>query len=265
MTEKLRKEHEKFEKEIDAGDHGTNSLARSQLAGRVYNDLQDSDWAKKLFEKSLAEVKEENADDKNIYYDNLSGIANEIYNSFDKEWAEKIFTEILDAKNISGIKPFAWNLASGEKADENSKKRAKEIFLKTVEPEFLDTIPEDEKINHITEVASNIEIDLGDVDAANTIYDLAEKNAKTSSDFLAIGYCFVHSDSKDRVRAYFDKAKDKAATGQELFEVGLEYNNQLEDKKTAKDICIEALARFKADEEEDKKYHENQFKEVFGK
>ena len=99
MTEKLRKEHEKFEKEIDAGDHGTNSLARSQLAGRVYNDLQDSDWAKKLFEKSLAEVKEENADDENYYYDNLSGIANEIYNCFDKDWAEKIFTEIFFKMN----------------------------------------------------------------------------------------------------------------------------------------------------------------------
>ncbi len=264
MTEKLRKEHEKFEKEIDAGDHGTNSLARSQLAGRVYNDLQDSDWAKKLFEKSLAEVKEENADDKNIYYDNLSGIANEIYNSFDKEWAEKIFTEILDAKNISGIKPFAWNLASGEKADENSKKRAKEIFLKTVEPEVLDTIPEDEKINHITEVASNIEIDLGDFDAANKIYDLAEKNAKTSSDLLTIGFCFNYTD-KDRMRSYLDKAKDKAETAEQLFNVGLEYNNQLEDMKTAKDICSKALTKFKADEEEDKKYHENQFKEVFGK
>ena len=265
MTEQLKKEHEKFEKEIDAGDHGTNSLARSQLAGRVYNDLQDSDWAKKLFEKSLAEVKEENADDENYYYDNLSGIANEIYNCFDKDWAEKIFTEILDAKNITGIKGFASNLASGEKADENSKKRAKEIFLKTVEPEVLDTIPEDEKINHITEVASNIEIDLGDFDVANKVYDLAEKNAKTSADLLTIGYCFVHSDSKDKVKSYFDKAKDKATTGQELFEVGLEYNNQLEDMKTAKDICSEALTKFKADEEEDKKYHENQFKDVFGK
>jgi len=265
MTEQLKKEHEKFEKEIDAGDHGTNSLARSQLAGRVYNDLQDSDWAKKLFEKSLAEVKEENADDENYYFDNLSGIANEIYNCFDKDWAEKIFTEILDAKNITGIKGFASNLASGEKADENSKKRAKEIFLKTVEPEVLDTIPEDEKINHITEVASNIEIDLGDFDAANKVYDLAEKNAKTSSDLLTIGYCFVHSDSKDRVRSYFDKAKDKATTGQELFDVGLEYNNQLEDKKTAKDICTEALAKFTDKEEEDKKYCENSFKDVFGK
>ena len=169
MTEQLKKEHEKFEKEIDAGDHAPNSLARSQLAGRVYNDLQDSDWAKKLFEKSLAEVKEENVDDENIYYDNLSNIANEIYNSFDKEWAEKIFPEILDATNVSGIKHFAWNLAAGEKADENSKNRSKEILLKTVEPELLDTILEDEKLYHINEIASNLEIHLGNFYAPNKI------------------------------------------------------------------------------------------------
>ena len=98
----------------------------------------------------------------------------------------------------------------------------------------------------------------------NEVIAIAESNVKSSDDLLTIGYCFNYTD-KDRMRSYFDKAKDKAATAEQLFNVGLEYNNQLEDMKTAKDICTEALARFKANEEEDKKYHENQFKEVFGK
>lgn len=71
--------------------------------------------------------------------------------------------------------------------------------------------------------------------------------------------------NKRRAPSNFDKAKDKATTGQELFDVGLEYNNQLEDKKTAKDICTEALAKFTDKEEEDKKYCENSFKDVFRK
>ena len=56
MTDALRKEHVQFEREIDIGEHGTKSMARQQLASRVYDDLKDSKWAKNLYEKCIDKV-----------------------------------------------------------------------------------------------------------------------------------------------------------------------------------------------------------------
>ena len=59
MTEKLIKEHQQFEREIDLYEHGTKSMARQQLASRVYDDLKDSKWAKNLYEKCIEDLKSE--------------------------------------------------------------------------------------------------------------------------------------------------------------------------------------------------------------
>ena len=53
MDKELRKEHQQFEIEIDLDEHGTPSMARQQLASRVYDDLKDSKWAKNLYEKCI--------------------------------------------------------------------------------------------------------------------------------------------------------------------------------------------------------------------
>lgn len=263
MTQELIKEHQKFEEEINQGEHGTNSLARYQLAERVFRDLQDSIWTKKIYEKCLLEVKEENADEENYYYNNLAGIANSIYNSFDQDWAEEIFNEIFNSKNVGGMCGVAANLVWGDKADDESKKRAKQIFLDSVQPKFIESLPQDEKMDHLTDVISNLSVELNDHEAAKLVISIAESHVKTSDDMLTIGYCFSYTD-QNTMRKYFNKAKEIAETGEQLFNIGMKYNDELEDIKTAKTICKEALTKFTSDEEEDKKYYENMFKEVYG-
>ena len=263
MTGELIKEHQLFEREIDLYEHGTKSMARQQLASRVYNDLKDSKWAKNLYIKSIEELKTENeGDDKKYYYGNLSRLANEIYNNFDKEWADNIYEEIIKLKEVDGMLGIASNLASGEKSDENTKKRAKDILLQIIEPECLKKIPDEDLIEHICSVAGIIEYELDDIQTSKDIYNLAEKNVKSSQDLLAIGFRFSSDDSKDNSKYYFDKAIKLADTGEDLFNVGLAFND-IEDSENAKNICKKALL-LKFTTKEDKEYYEEEFKTLFG-
>jgi len=263
MTEKLIKEHQQFEREIDLYEHGTKSMARQQLASRVYNDLKDSKWAKNLYEKCIEELKSENeGDDKKYYYENLAILANEIYNNFDKKWAENIYEEIIKLKEVDGMHRIASNLASGEKADENTKKRAKDIFLQIIEPECLKKISDEDLINHLCGVASIIEYTLDDTRTSKEIYTLAEKTVKSSRDLLNIGYSFSYDDSKDKSKYYYEKARKIANTGEELFDVGMAFN-EIEDSENARNICKEALL-LKFTDKEIKEWREEQFKDTFG-
>ena len=265
MTEKLIKEHQQFEREIDLYEHGTKSMARQQLASRVYDDLKDSKWAKNLYEKCIEELKSENeGDDKKYYYENLAILANEIYNNFDKKWAENIYEEIIKLKEVDGMHRIASNLASGEKADENTKKRAKDIFLQIIEPECLKKISDDDEdlISHLCGVASIIENTLEDTHTSKEIYTLAEKTVKSSGDLLTIGYFFSSDDSKDKSKYYYEKARKIANTGEELFDVGMAFN-EIEDSENARNICKEALL-LKFTDKEIKEWREEQFKDTFG-
>ena len=113
------------------------------------------------------------------------------------------------------------------------------------------------------DVISNLSVELNDHEAAKLVISIAESHVKTSDDMLTIGYCFSYTD-QNTMRKYFNKAKEIAETGEQLFNIGMKYNDELEDIKTAKTICKEALTKFTSDEEEDKKYYENMFKEVYG-
>ena len=263
MTEELRKEHQQFEREIDLDEHGTPSMARRQLASRVYDDLKDSKWAKNLYEKCIEELKSEHeGDDKKYYYENLALLANEIYNNFDKKWAENIYEEIIKLKEVDGMRRIASNLASGEKADENTKKRAKDIFLQIIEPECLKKISDEDLISHLCVVASIIKNTLDDTHTSKEIYTLAEKTVKSSGDLLTIGYSFSYEDSKDKSKYYYEKARKIANTGEDLFAVGMAFN-EIEDSENARNICKEALL-LKFTDKEDKEYYEEKFKDTFG-
>jgi len=264
MAEELRKEHQQFEREIDLYEHGTKSTARRQLASRVYNDLKDSKWAKNLYEKCIEELKSENEhdDDKKYYYENLALLANEIYNNFDKKWAENIYEEIIKLKEVDGMHRIASNLASGEKADENTKKRAKDIFLQIIEPECLKKISDEDLINHLCGVASIIENTLDDTHTSKEIYTLAEKTVKSPGDLLTIGYFFSYDDNKDKSKYYYEKARKIANTGEDLFAVGMAFN-EIEDSENARNICKEALL-LKFTDKEIKEWREEQFKDTFG-
>ena len=265
MTEELRKEHQQFEREIDLDEHGTKSMARQQLASRVYDDLKDSKWAKNLYEKCIEELKSENEhhDDKKYYYENLALLANEIYNNFDKKWAENIYEEIIKLKEVDGMRRIASNLASGEKADENTKKRAKDIFLQIIEPECLKKIYDEDLIDHLCSVASIIEYTLDDTRTSKEIYTLAEKTVKSSGDLLTIGYFFSSDDSKDKSKYYYEKARKIANTGEDLFAVGMAFN-EIEDSENARNICKEALLLKFTSEYYSKEWHEEEFKDTFG-